>query len=68
MAWRIILLLVIGYFCGSIPTGYLIGKIKNTDVRNYGSGNVGATNTMRTLGFKAGVITFLIDFFKSFIL
>ncbi|HAP33666.1 MAG TPA: acyl-phosphate glycerol 3-phosphate acyltransferase [Lachnospiraceae bacterium] len=67
MAWRIILLLVIGYFCGSIPTGYLIGKIKNTDVRNYGSGNVGATNTMRTLGFKAGVITFLIDFFKSFI-
>ena len=62
-----ILLLVIGYFIGNIETGYIFGKIHKMDIRNYGSGNAGATNTLRVLGAKAGLVVFLGDFCKSLI-
>ena len=62
-----ILLLIIGYFIGNIETGYIFGKLNKMDVRNYGSGNAGATNTIRVLGPKAGLIVFLGDFCKSLI-
>ena len=62
-----ILLLIIGYFIGNIETGYIFGKIHKMDIRNYGSGNAGATNTLRVLGAKAGLIVFLGDFCKSLI-
>ena len=62
-----ILLLIIGYFIGNIETGYIFGKIHKMDIRNYGSGNAGATNTLRVLGAKAGLVVFLGDFCKSMI-
>ena len=62
-----ILLLIIGYVIGNIETGYIFGKIHKMDIRNYGSGNAGATNTLRVLGAKAGLVVFLGDFCKSLI-
>ena len=59
--------LVIGYFFGAFQTGYIYGKLHGIDIREHGSGNAGATNTLRTLGFKAGVITFAGDCLKSVI-
>ena len=59
--------LVIGYFFGAFQTGYIYGKLHGIDIREHGSGNAGATNTLRTLGMKAGVITFAGDCLKSVI-
>ena len=56
------------YLLGSIPTAVIIGKtFFNIDVRKHGSGNAGATNTFRILGFKAGISVFLIDGLKGFL-
>jgi len=55
----------IGYFCGSIPFGLLIGLAKGIDIRHSGSGNVGATNTGRVLGKKWGVVCFSLDLLKG---
>jgi glycerol-3-phosphate acyltransferase PlsY len=57
--------LVIGYFLGCFPTGYLVGKSRGVDIRKHGSGNTGATNTLRTLGWGAAVLTFLGDCAKT---
>lgn len=57
--------IVIGYCLGMFQTGYIYGKIHNVDIRQHGSGNAGATNTLRTLGLKAGLITFLGDLGKA---
>ena len=59
-----ILALIIGYCFGMILMGYLIGKSKNIDLTKVGSGNVGSTNTMRTLGVPAGLATLIWDCFK----
>lgn len=67
MVTRIILCLCFGYIFGCFSTGYFIGKINKVDIRNYGSGNAGTTNALRTLGAKAGVITLLGDVIKSII-
>lgn len=56
---------MIGYICGLFQTGYIYGKIKHVDIRKHGSGNAGTTNALRTLGFKAGLITFLGDCLKA---
>jgi len=65
MLWRILVCLGIGYVFGCISTAYFVGKANHIDIRAYGSGNAGTTNAMRTLGKKAGVITFLGDFLKA---
>ena len=57
--------LVIGYFFGAFQTGYIYGKLHGIDIREHGSGNAGATNTLRTLGMKAGAVTFVGDCLKS---
>jgi len=59
-----VICIVIGYACGMIQTGYIYGKIKHIDIRQHGSGNAGTTNALRTLGWKAGAVTFLGDCFK----
>ncbi len=65
---RIIFLIIFSYLFGSIPTGYLlVKKIKKTDIRKVGSGNIGATNAFRVGGKFVGIATFIIDFFKGFI-
>ncbi len=59
---------ILAYLLGSIPTAVIVGKVFfNIDVRNYGSGNAGATNTFRVLGFKSGFSVFLIDGLKGFL-
>ena len=61
-----IVCLILGYFIGAIiQTGFWIGKFNHIDIRDYGSGNAGTTNTMRTLGKKAGLLTYFMDAFKS---
>lgn len=56
------------YLIGSIPTGYIIGRVlKGIDIRKHGSGNVGATNVFRTVGKVPGVIVLILDFLKGFI-
>lgn len=56
--------LAVGYVFGLIQTGYIYGKAHHVDIRKEGSGNAGTTNALRTLGWKAGLITFLGDCFK----
>lgn len=56
--------LIIGYAFGNILPGYIIGKIKHVDLRKEGSGNIGSTNTLRTLGVKAGLTTLCLDILK----
>ena len=53
------------YLLGSIPWGYLAGKICKKDLRREGSGNIGATNAMRVLGKKWGYLVFAADFLKG---
>ena len=63
---KTISLIILAYLIGSFPTGVIIGKVFfNKDIRKFGSGNIGTTNTFRVLGPKAGIIVFLIDFFKG---
>jgi len=62
-----ILCVLIGYICGLFQTSYLYGKVHGIDIRNYGSGNAGTTNALRTLGAKAGAITLFGDCFKCVI-
>ncbi len=61
----ILLLAGIGYFLGSLPTGYLAGRLAGVDIRTVGSGNVGATNVTRTLGKRFGYPVFILDFAKG---
>jgi glycerol-3-phosphate acyltransferase PlsY len=58
---------LVAYILGSIPTAVWVGKrFYNIDVRNEGSGNAGATNTIRVLGLKAGIPVLIIDVLKGF--
>ena len=61
-----ILLVVIGYFFGSIPVAYIVGKIGyGIDIRKHGSGNMGTANVLRVLGKKAGLLTLALDMLKG---
>jgi glycerol-3-phosphate acyltransferase PlsY len=63
---RFLLVIVAGYLIGSIPIGVLIGRIvRGIDVRDYGSGKMGGTNVMRTLGTKFGILVILLDVVKG---
>jgi acyl phosphate:glycerol-3-phosphate acyltransferase len=57
---------IVAYFVGSIPTGYLLAKARGVDIRNVGSGNIGATNVFRYLGKPAGITVLLVDALKGF--
>ncbi len=62
----ILITILLAYILGSIPSSVWIGKIFfDVDVREHGSGNAGTTNTIRTLGYKAGVPVFIIDALKG---
>lgn len=61
-------LVVLGaYLLGSIPWGFIIGKVNGVDVRKVGSNNIGATNVTRCVGKKAGKLCFVLDFLKGVI-
>lgn len=61
-----ILLLIASYLLGSIPNALIISKLfKGIDIRDYGSKNMGATNALRVLGFKYGLLVFILDAIKA---
>jgi acyl phosphate:glycerol-3-phosphate acyltransferase len=61
------ILILFGYLLGSVPTGYLLGRLSGVDVTESGSGNVGATNVARVLGRWQGVLTLIADAAKGLI-
>ena len=65
---QVIVLFIMAYLIGSIPTSVWVSRyFFNIDIRDFGSGNAGATNTFRVLGVKAGSFVFLFDFLKGFV-
>lgn len=60
-------ILAVSYLLGSIPFGYVLGKNRGVDLRKEGSGNIGATNALRVMGFKAGLTVLALDAFKGFL-
>jgi len=60
-------LIIFAYLLGSVPSGYVLGKIAGVDVRTVGSGNVGATNVARAAGKSLGVLTLIFDAAKGFV-
>ena len=67
MAIYFVLVIVVGYLCGCLESGYLVGKMNGIDIRDYGSGNAGSTNVLRVLGKSKALMTFLGDTLKGFI-
>ncbi len=62
------ILILLAYLLGSIPTAVWVSKyFFDIDIRSYGSGNAGATNTFRVLGAKAGSFVFIVDMLKGFL-
>ena len=59
--------LLAAYLLGSIPAAYLAGRARGVDLRAHGSGNLGATNALRVLGWKVGLPVFLFDAAKGFV-
>ncbi len=62
-----ILYIVAAYLIGSVPFGYLAGRIRGIDLREHGSHNIGATNAVRVLGKAWGIPVFVCDFLKGFV-
>lgn len=64
----LIIIFVLTYIIGSVPFGLIVGKlVKGVDVREYGSGNIGATNVIRVLGKGWGYLVFFLDVLKGFL-
>jgi glycerol-3-phosphate acyltransferase PlsY len=61
----LLIVFILSFLLGSVPFGYLIGKLKGVDVRKYGSGNIGATNVSRVLGKKYGLLVLFLDALKG---
>lgn len=67
MIVKLIVCIIVGYLFGCFSTGYFVGKKNNINIKEEGSGNSGATNALRTMGIKAGLVTFIGDLLKAFI-
>jgi glycerol-3-phosphate acyltransferase PlsY len=66
LAYVEVLLLLLGsYLLGAIPFALIAGRLKGIDIREHGSGNLGATNAIRVLGKPVGILVFLLDFLKG---
>ena len=66
MFFKVILTIILGYLLGCISAAYLIGKkFGHIDIRQYGSGNAGTTNMLRTMGIKYAAPTLLLDMLKA---
>jgi len=57
--------LIVSYLIGSVPFGFILGKLHGIDIREHGSGNIGATNVTRVIGPKTGKLCFFLDFLKG---
>ncbi len=62
---KLVFIAILSYLIGSFSSSYFLGKIKDIDIREHGSGNAGSTNALRVLGKKYAAITFLLDFLKG---
>jgi len=62
-----LVLCIAAYFVGGIPFGFLAGKLRGVDIRTLGSGNIGATNVLRTLGTLPGVAVLILDALKGYL-
>jgi glycerol-3-phosphate acyltransferase PlsY len=67
VTFSILAVAVISYLLGSLPTGFIAGRIAGVDVRRHGSGNIGATNVLRLLGKRYGYAVFFFDALKGFL-
>ena len=65
MLGTILISALLGYLLGSIPFGLLVGRLKGVDIRQHGSGNIGATNVVRVIGKKWGILVFALDALKG---
>ena len=65
MPW--LLIAISSYLLGSIPWGFLFAQAKGIDIRQKGSGNIGAANAVRVMGKKWGYLVFICDFLKGFL-
>lgn len=65
MTLKLILVALLGYLLGGIPSAYLVGKRRGVDIRKHGSGNVGTTNAFRVLGWRAGLVVLVADVGKG---
>lgn len=66
IAFSFLGLVILGYLIGSIPVGFILGKVtRGIDIREHGSGNIGMTNVMRTIGVRAGILVFIADMAKG---
>src|SRR5687767_4553652 len=59
------LLILAAYLIGAFPTSYVVGRLRGIDLKVHGSGNLGATNTFRVLGWRAAVPVFVVDLLKG---
>ncbi len=64
---RIVLVAIVSYLLGSFPTAYVIGRLRNVNIFEVGSGNMGATNISRALGLGWGILVWLVDSAKGII-
>jgi acyl phosphate:glycerol-3-phosphate acyltransferase len=59
--------ILIGYFIGTVPTGYFVAKARGIDIQKMGSGNIGATNVLRSVGLGPALLVLLLDPLKGFL-
>lgn len=59
--------MVVGYFIGTIPTGYFVARARGIDIQKMGSGNIGATNVLRSVGLGPALLVLLLDPLKGFL-
>jgi glycerol-3-phosphate acyltransferase PlsY len=62
---RVAILILAAYFTGAVPTSYIVGRIKGIDLRAHGSGNLGATNAFRVMGWRAALPVVIVDILKG---
>ena len=67
MILKLVVCILVGYLFGCFSTGYFVGKKNHVNIKEEGSGNSGATNALRTMGLRAGLVTFLGDLLKAFV-
>ena len=69
MEWLLpfVLCCLAGYVCGATPFGYFAGRLRGVDIREHGSGNLGATNVIRVLGKGIGIPVFILDVIKGWL-
>ena len=61
------IIILSSYLIGSVNGGLILSKLQGLDIRKRGSGNAGATNVLRVIGIKSGILVFIIDCLKGFL-